>query len=542
MAEKELRIKYVGDASGLSRTLSGIDRMHSSLGSRVKSLAGSIGRGLLSIGKAAGVGLAAIGGFAIKAAGEAQQVGAQTEAVLESTGGAAGVTAKQVNDLATSIQGYSGISDEAIASGSNLLLTFTRIRNEAGKGNDVFDQATRIATDMSVALGTDVKQAAMQVGKALNDPVRGMAALRRVGVSFTTAQEKQVAAMVEAGDTMGAQKLILAELTKEFGGSAKAVGQTFPGQLNIAKETVGNALEEIGGTIITKLGPILPTITKALVGVVNTVGPVLGQLLGVLSSTLSQVLPILAPVIKMIGGQLALAFKKVAPLLRQLLPPLGQLLAAIAPLVPLGVELIVQVLKPLLPVIRFVITKAIVPLVNAFAGLVRFIASKVGPVIRTLVSVFTTAFGKIKDFLIGVWNTIKGALAAVVNVILGILEGIINAGIKAYNFVANLPLNPMDPVAPIRLPRLARGSRSFAGGPALLGEHGPELAMLPAGTRVFGAGRSRQMMDDAGGGGITVVVNVAGSVAAERDLAETIRRELVRIGRRNGGASALGLG
>jgi acid phosphatase family membrane protein YuiD len=84
-------------------------------------------------------------------------VAAQTAAVLKSTGGEANVTAKHVSNLATAISRKTGIDDEAIQSGENLLLTFTKIRNEAGKGNDVFDQATRITNDMSVALGQDLK-------------------------------------------------------------------------------------------------------------------------------------------------------------------------------------------------------------------------------------------------------------------------------------------------------------------------------------------------------------------------------------------------
>src|SRR5215475_5894715 len=59
-----------------------------------------------------------------------QEVAAQTAAVLRSTGGVANVTAKDVDTLATSIMKKSGIDDEAVASGENLLLTFTKIRNE----------------------------------------------------------------------------------------------------------------------------------------------------------------------------------------------------------------------------------------------------------------------------------------------------------------------------------------------------------------------------------------------------------------------------
>jgi len=538
MAEKTLKVKYVGDEASLKRTVAGIDRMHASLGSKVRGIGTTVARGLGTAAKASGVALLAIGGFALKAAAEAQTVGAQTRAAIESTGGAAGVTAKQVDALATSIQGYSGISDEAVASGANMLLTFTNIKNAAGEGNDIFDQSTKVLADMSTALGTDMKTSAIGLGKALNDPVRGVTALRRVGVSFTEAQEKQIAAMVKAGDTMGAQKLILGELTTEFGGSAKAIGSTFTGQLNIAKETVGNALESIGGTLITKLGPILPTITNAIMSLVNIVGPVLGQLLGVVAKTIGELLPILAPVVRVLGTQLAGVVRQLAPLLKQLLPPLAQLVKAILPLVPLGIRLILLVLKPLIPVINFVITRALVPLVNAFVDVVRFIVGKVQPTLKVMAGVFRSVFGGIKDFVLGVWDAIWGGIRTVINFVIGGLQTLINAGIRAYNFVANLPFNPMDPVAAVTLPRLAHGTRSFAGGAAVLGERGPEIAALPRGTRVFDAAQTRDMM----GGGVVVNITVQGSVVSEAELVETVRRGLVRLGRRNGTlGNALGL-
>src|SRR5262245_27315337 len=133
-----------------------------------------------------GAGLAA----GVKAAfGEmenAQKVSAQTAAVLKSTGGVAGVTAKQVDTLATSLMNLSGVDDEAIKSAENLLLTFTNIQKDA------FAPATKAALDMSVALGEDLQTAALQVGKALQDPVRGITALRRTGVEFTAGQQRMI--------------------------------------------------------------------------------------------------------------------------------------------------------------------------------------------------------------------------------------------------------------------------------------------------------------------------------------------------------------
>jgi hypothetical protein len=56
------------------------------------------------------------------------------------------VTAKQVDALATSISNLSGLDDETVKSGESILLTFTRIRDSVGKGNDIFTQATKVAT------------------------------------------------------------------------------------------------------------------------------------------------------------------------------------------------------------------------------------------------------------------------------------------------------------------------------------------------------------------------------------------------------------
>src|SRR5262249_32647436 len=96
-------------------------------------------------------GLQLFKGF-IADATESQKVAAQTAAVIKSTGGAAHVSARQVSELATSLEKKLAIDDEVIKAGSNMLLTFTNIRNEQGKGNKIFDQATSVLTDMTAAL------------------------------------------------------------------------------------------------------------------------------------------------------------------------------------------------------------------------------------------------------------------------------------------------------------------------------------------------------------------------------------------------------
>jgi len=189
----------------------------------------------------AGIGFAV--GKMISAAEESRKVMAQTEAVLKSTGGAAGVSAEQVARYATELSRMTNFDDEAIQSAENLLLTFTKV------GKEIFPQATETILDMSVALGQDAKSSAIQLGKALQDPIAGITALRRVGVAFTEQQKNQIQALVESGRSLDAQKLILKELSVEFGGSAKAAASG----MTILKNSLGNIGESIGGVFLPVL-------------------------------------------------------------------------------------------------------------------------------------------------------------------------------------------------------------------------------------------------------------------------------------------------
>jgi acid phosphatase family membrane protein YuiD len=197
----------------------------------------------------------------ISEATEAQKVGAQTAAVLKSTGGAANVTAKQIGALATAISNKVGIDDEAIQSGANLLLTFKNVRNEAGKGNDIFNQSVGVITDMSAALGQDMKSSSIQLGKALNDPIKGITALSRVGVTFDEGQKKQIKTLMAHGHTLAAQKIILRELNSEFKGSAAA--QATPAEK--AQVAWGNFKELLGTAVLPIVGKVANFLSQKLI-------------------------------------------------------------------------------------------------------------------------------------------------------------------------------------------------------------------------------------------------------------------------------------
>jgi hypothetical protein len=238
---------------------------------RMTTAAGAFGLAALKVAKYATLGIAVgvAGAFfeGTKSALDFQKITAQTNAVLKSTGGVANVTADDIGNLADRIESHTAYSQEAVMSTENLLLTFRAIHNETGRGNQIFDRATVSIGNMATAMGGDMHRATIMVGKALNDPTKGMAAMSRVGVTFTQSQIDSAKAMVESGRRMDAQKLILRELQKEFGGSAKAAGQTFTGSLERAKNEAMRLFREVAT-------PVIPYFTKALGGLADLIhGP-----------------------------------------------------------------------------------------------------------------------------------------------------------------------------------------------------------------------------------------------------------------------------
>lgn len=181
----------------------------------------------------------------VSAGREAAEQDRRTAAAILTTGGAAHISATGVKELAESLSRKTGIDDSAIQANENLLLTFTNVRNEVGKGNDIFTRATRDVLDLATATGEDGKAAVLQLGKAIQDPISGLTKLQRVGVAFTAQQKLQIRALVDSNHVLEAQKIILGEVELEFGGAAAAANDPIK-QLSASthdlEETLGQQL------------------------------------------------------------------------------------------------------------------------------------------------------------------------------------------------------------------------------------------------------------------------------------------------------------
>jgi hypothetical protein len=192
-----------------------------------------------AIAAGAAIGVTLVAGLkkAVDASVTAQFAQAQLAASIQSTGNAAGQSVAGLNDHAAALQKVSNFGDEAINKAQSLLLTFTKIQG------DTFPKATEAVLDVATAMGTDLQSAAIQVGKALNDPILGVTALARSGIQFTQSQKDTIKALVETGQQAEAQRLILKELETQFGGSAKAARETLGGALKGVSNAFGDMFE-----------------------------------------------------------------------------------------------------------------------------------------------------------------------------------------------------------------------------------------------------------------------------------------------------------
>lgn len=181
---------------------------------------------------------------------ESQNAIMELEAVLKATGGAAGLTSDELQNMAGHLQKVTMFSDETIMAGQSMLLTFRNI------GEDTFPRATEAMLDMAQMFGS-VDSAAVQLGKALNDPIAGISALSRIGIQFTEEQKEMIENFMKTGDIASAQNIILKEVEMQIGGLAMAMGDTFAGQAEIFKNKISEVKEGIGNLILLALKPLL---------------------------------------------------------------------------------------------------------------------------------------------------------------------------------------------------------------------------------------------------------------------------------------------
>lgn len=418
---------------------------------------------------------AAIAGVAVSSVKEAsawQDELNQLNAVLKSTGGVAGETAAKAIELSQALQKTTTYSDDAVLSTENLLLTFTKI------GSDIFPQVTQTTLDMATALGEDTKSAAIQLGKALQDPVLGITALRRVGVNFSDDQKEVIKQLVATGQSAQAQQIILKELNTEFGGSAAAATGSFGGQMSQLKNQMDDVKKEVGEALI----PILESLVK-------TIEPILTKMIAWV-----QAHPQLTKNIILVVGAVT------------------------------GLVAIVGTLGLLLPGIIVLFTALTGPI-----GIIIAIVLVLWYTVQKLIDIFTL----LRDHSSEVWAGLKIMFKEAIDAIVGffqplidIIDSIVDKIESIGTGIANVAKSVGSKIASVFTGKKAQGGNVSGGSTYLVGESGPELFTAPSGGSILPNGALGS------GGGSSITVNVNGGNYLSQDAAfmfgNTIIKQLQR--------------
>ena len=500
----------------------------------------NIGLGLAAVG----VGAVAVGKDLIEAGEAAATSNARIDQIADSMGlfGDESKTAtKRIKDLANEIARKTGIDQNQIKQAQATLLTFGEIAETAGWVGSTFDRATQASIDLAAAGFGTAETNAVQLGKALNDPITGLTALSRSGVTFTEEQKNLIASLVESGNVLEAQNMILGAIEQQVGGTAEATANSSD-KMSVAfsqlQEKLGQKLLPVFEKVTTW---VIDTLVPALENAYNRIVPAFQDAWQSLSDTLG-------PIIQQIRDVLQPIFDRIVQFMKDNTEVVKVFFAVLA-----GAAVIAMIAA---------LAAAFAGLLNPFALVAVAIAGLAAgfkyawensetfrTIVTTVLDVLSTAFSAwweslkwIFENVIGGWDNIKAALELVkdafvlqFDIISGVVTTVYNAVKGLYDMIKSV-IDAGAKIADIGggvvggvtgglkkaggflggLIPLATGGIVTGPTPALVGEAGPE-AVIP--------------LDKIGslGGTMNITVNMpAGSNGA--DIVSAIERE----GRRRG--------
>jgi hypothetical protein len=455
-----------------------------------------------SLAPAAIIGLTALSGMAVgalRAAEEAEVANNRLDSVATSMG-LFGAETKTVTDrlkaFADETMKKIGVDDELILSTQAQLLSFKDLAITAGDAGGAFDRATMAAFDMAAVFGGTGEDNAVRLGKALQDPIAGVASLRKVGVQLSDQQEAAIKVFMEAGDVLSAQGIILEEVERQSGGAAEA---TATDSAKIAT-SFGEVAESIGKLLI----PFLETVTPMLIGFFDYVGQNAG-------------------VFTVLAGILA-----------------GLAVAILLVNFALNANPIVKIITLIALLVTALIFLADY-LVNTFIGSWGEMFDQIGAWFAGFVTSIGEGLAAIGAFFAAIFDGLVGIAKGALNGVIGIIEGYINTVIAGVNKLLDLintvlkagqviGLDIQIPkIGKVAIPRLAEGGIVMprpGGVFANIAEGGQAEAVIPL----------DRLGDFTGKGGNTYNINVSGGMATGSDIGRAVVNAIKDFERQSGTA------
>jgi hypothetical protein len=239
---RTLKLSLLADVNKFLAGMDQADNATKSFSSKVGKYSKAMAKSFAVAGAAAGAYAIKIGIDGVKAAVEDEASQKQLAEALKNTTNATDAQIKSTEDYITKQQLAFGVADTKLRPA---LANLARATGDVGKAQ----QLTNLAMDISAATGKDLETVSLTLSKAYNGNI---GALTKLGIPLDDAIKK-------SGDF----NLVQGELTRLFGGAAKANTETYAGQLAIVTERFGEMKESIGVSLLPVMKTLLEQVNLA---------------------------------------------------------------------------------------------------------------------------------------------------------------------------------------------------------------------------------------------------------------------------------------
>jgi hypothetical protein len=242
---RTLKLNLLADVDQFGRSLAQADNDAKGFAGGLKKYGKIAAAAFVVAGAAAAAYAVKIGIDGVKAAVEDEASQKQLAIALKNTTNATDAQIKSTEDYITKQQLAFGVADTKLRPA---LANLARATGDVGKAQ----QLTNLAMDISAATGKDLEGVSMALSKAYNG---NLGALTKLGVPLD-------ASIIKTKDFNAAQE----ELSRLFGGAAKANTETYAGQLAIVTERFGEMKEAIGVALLPTMKTLLEEVNKVAKG------------------------------------------------------------------------------------------------------------------------------------------------------------------------------------------------------------------------------------------------------------------------------------
>jgi phage-related protein len=279
---RTLKLSLLADVAGLSKGLNQGTNEVQGFGSKMANF----GKKAAAAFAVAGIAAAA---FAVKFAKDAIVAGeaaATANARIEQINKSMGLFGESTNEVNKALIDYAektaratGVDTNSIKATQAKLLTFKELAATANEIGGNFERSTKAAIDLGAAGFGTAELNAVALGKALNDPIKGISALSRNGITFTESEKDRIKVLVESNKVGEAQNMILKAIETQVGGTAEATANATDKMrvgFTQVTEKVGLALlpvfEKLTNFVIDQIFPAFDKIGAQFAGITSQLG------------------------------------------------------------------------------------------------------------------------------------------------------------------------------------------------------------------------------------------------------------------------------